>query len=450
MACTFLNMFGQGFVQVGKNQGGQQFSIAADQVLEIQLPSTPSTGYGWYLRNSNNEIIQQVDGIVEQAGNWEFISDNPKMSIGASGQQIIRFTGKSAGMTNLHFVYIRPWENEAPMDQFNIAVKSEGAYTGSYKAPAEVKPADITLAKTSALPAKFSWLDEKKLSPVKNQASCGSCWSFAACGQFESNIMRFDNVVRDLSEQWLVNCDKEFDGCGGGMYPGDMFEKYGAVYETDAPYKGKDGTCAASYTYHEKIIDFKEIATVPTIEQMKQAIQTYGPLWAGIVAGSNFSAYKSGVFSKTDPGELDHAILLVGWDDATQSWILRNSWGASWGESGYMKIKYGTSQVGAQATYMVYKNSVTGISEEQAFSTIATMYPNPVADEKLTISLSHFDNTNSPLTITIDDVQGRVIFKQDAKQDSKLEVGTQGFSKGMYFVNVTSGTHSTNYKFVKE
>ncbi|HSH66154.1 MAG TPA: protease inhibitor I42 family protein, partial [Bacteroidia bacterium] len=97
---SFMNSYGQDFVQINAEQNGKQIAISANQVLEVQLPSNPSTGYGWYLRNNNNEIIRQVDGIIEQVGDWEFVSGNRAQSIGAPGKQIIRFIGKSSGTTN--------------------------------------------------------------------------------------------------------------------------------------------------------------------------------------------------------------------------------------------------------------------------------------------------------------------------------------------------------------
>jgi C1A family cysteine protease len=444
-----MNLYGQDFVQINAEQNGKQITISANQVLEVQLPSNPSTGYGWYLRNNNNEIIRQVDGIIEQVGDWEFVSANRAQSIGAPGKQIIRFIGKSSGTTNLNFAYIKPWTADPALQQYSVSVTSQGAYTGNYQAPAEVVIEDTKLSKSTAIPAKFSWKDENKMTPVKNQGSCGSCWAFAACGQFEANIKRFDNVTRDLSEQWLVNCDKEYDGCDGGMYPGTMFQDYGSVYESDVPYKGKDGTCASSYTYHEKIISYKEIAMTPTTDQIKEAIYNYGPVWAGIVAGTNFSNYSSGVLSKSDAGDLDHAILLIGWDDATQSWVLRNSWGSSWGESGYMRIKYGACKVGAQGTYMVYKDPTTGIDETKTSGNMATIYPNPMVDDKLTIQLNQQEDTNAQLNITLYDVQGKILFKQESKPNNKIIINTQAFSKGMYFVTVASETQSVKYKIVK-
>lgn len=452
VACSFSNMRAQGFIKINEMQAGQQINVPADQVLEVQLPATPSTGYAWYLRNDNNEIIQNVSGVIEQVGNWEFISDNPSQPIGAPGKQIIRFIGKNAGTVNLNFAYIRPTTGEAAENQFSVVVKSDGLYSGSYKAPTEPEEvkADVSnVQRPSALPAAFSWLEQQKMTPCKNQASCGSCWAFAAVGQFEANIKRFDNVTRDLSEQWLVNCDKNSQGCGGGWCPDNMFKTYGAVYEADLPYKGKDGTCASSYTYHEKIISYKEIGTQPTPDQIKDAIYKYGPLWVAVCVGSNFNAYKGGVLSKTDAGDVNHAVVLCGWDDATQSWVMRNSWGTSWGENqGYMRIKYGTSKIGYKATYMVYKDPATGIDENEA-ADVATVYPNPIVDGKFTINLSHF-GSNEAINVTIYDVQGKVVYKQQEKQNSKVEVDAAAFAKGLYLVNLSSDSKTENYKIAKQ
>jgi inhibitor of cysteine peptidase len=450
VVCAVFNMNAQNFISVDKGKAGQQISVAPDQVLEVRLPMTPSNGYAWYLKNANNENVQEL-GALQQVGDWTFISDNPAHPIGASGYQIIRYVAKASGSSNLHFELIQPWTQEKALDTYEIEAVSAGSYTGDYKAPEQNKQ-DVQVEpyksanKTLALPAAFSWLDQGKMTVAKNQGSCGSCWSFAACGSFESIIKRYDGVTRDLSEQWLVNCTSG-SNCSGGWFPEGMFET-GAVYEADAPYKGKDGTCASSYTHHEKIKSSKEIAETPTVDAIKQAIMTYGPVWAGICAGSNFDAYKSGVLSKTDAGECNHAIVLCGWDDATSSWVLRNSWGTSFGENqGYMRIKYGTSKVGTSATYMVY-GSVTGIDEDKAADQ-ATVYPNPIVDGKLTINLGQFES-NQTITVTIVDIQGKVVYKQDEKQNSKIEIDADTFSKGMYFVNLSSQSKTANYKIVSQ
>jgi inhibitor of cysteine peptidase len=444
--CAGFHVHAQNFISVDKSKAGQQIAVSPDQVLEVRLPMTPSNGYAWYLKN-NNENVQE-SGALKQVGDWTFVSDHPEQPIGASGYQIIRYVAKTSGSANLHFELIRPWTQEKALDTYEIEAVSAGSYTGNYKAPEQPKTeAYVPSAhKSTALPAAFSWFDQGKMTPVKNQGSCGSCWAFASCGVFESMIKAHDNVTRDLSEQWLINCTSG-SNCSDGWFPVGMFEA-GAVYETDVPYKGKDGTCAATYTRHEKSTSSKEIAENPTIEEIKTAIQTYGPVWVGVNAGSNFSAYQSGIFSKTDAGECNHAVVLCGWDDATGTWVLRNSWGTSWGENqGYMRIKYGTSKIGTKATYIVY-GTTTGIDEDKAANQ-ATVYPNPIVDGKLTIDLRAFES-NQAITITINDIQGKVVFKQEEKQNSTVEIDAQAFSKGMYFVNVSSSSRTSNCKVIKQ
>jgi C1A family cysteine protease len=451
IVCAAFSMNAQNFISVDKGQAGQQISISQDQVLEVRLPMTPSNGYAWYLKNANNENVQEL-GALQQVGDWTFVSDHPEQPIGASGYQIIRYVGKASGSANLHFELIQPWTQEKAMDTYDIEAVSAGSYKGDYKAPEQAKLDDkvetYTASKSSALPAAFSWLDQGKLTVVKNQGQCGSCWAFAACGSFESVLKIKDGVTRDIAEQWLVNCTSG-SSCSGGWCPDNMFKTYGAVYETDAKYTGKDGTCASSYTYHEKITGYKQIATNPTVDQIKQAIQTYGPVWIAVCVGSNFNAYKTGVLTKTDAGSVNHAVVLCGWDDANSCWILRNSWGTSWGENqGYMRIKYGTSQVGYNATYIQY-GSVTGIDEDQAADQSASVYPNPIVDGKFTVNLSQFES-NQPITITINDIQGKVVYKQEEKQNTKVEINAENFSKGMYFVNVSSQSKTANYKIVNQ
>ncbi|HXC06597.1 MAG TPA: C1 family peptidase, partial [Bacteroidia bacterium] len=170
-----------------------------------------------------------------------------------------------------------------------------------------------------------------------------------------------------------INCDNACSGCNGGWCPDDMFQTYGCVYEADLPYTAASGTCASSYTYHERITSHAQVnGTNPTDAQIKQAIYDYGPVWAGIDAGNNFQNYSGGVFSASDGTSIDHAIVLCGWDDTQGCWILRNSWNTSWGESGYMRIAYGTSGVGNSAEYLVYRGMISHAIPPVAAMTVNT------------------------------------------------------------------------------
>jgi C1A family cysteine protease len=424
---------GQSFVRVTQSDFQHEIKIAQNEALEVRLPSTPSTGFAWYLKN-NNEL-------VKQAGNWEFISDNPANPIGASGTQITRVISVAKGTMELELLYKRLWEDVSQAtDSYKIIVVSEGAYTGK-----EIQSSLPTTDQSSvteknesalALPASFSWEAQGKCTKVKNQGGCGSCWAFAACGSFESAVKIWDNVDRDMSEQWLVNCTSGMN-CSGGMFPGSMFKNTGCVYEANEPYKAKNGTCQSSYTYHEKPAGFKQIASKPTTDQIKQAIYNYGPVWAGIDAGSHFDSYTSGVLTQTDGTQCNHAIVLCGWDDATGSWVLRNSWGTGWGEkSGYMRIKYGVSGVGESASYFDYKGVInhgtTGISEVTSHS-LNQVFPNPSSGEFI---FSGLENNN---TIEIYDFVGKQVYQTTSTQDA-VTIDLKDKSQGVYFYKIINAS----------
>jgi len=420
-----LSLYGQKFVEVAKNSPAQQIILASDEVLSVKLPSTPSTGYSWYVRNTDNNTITQI-------GDFDFISDTPEESVGASGTQITRFIGTARGTTNLELVYIRPWERAEALDSYKITVVSEGSYTGTYKVAEQVLPVvdATTQSSPSALPAKFSWKDQSAVTPIKNQGSCGSCWAFAACGVFESLILAKDRVTRDLSEQWLVNCAGY--SCKGGWCPFKQFTSKGAVYEADVPYQGADGSCKSSYTYHEKS-DMQAIDIPNSTEQIKQAIYKYGPVWTAVTVGSSFQGYKSCVLTKSDPGAINHAVVLCGWDDATSSWVLRNSWGASWGEQGYMKIKYGVCSIGSNTAYLVYKGGFTSTGDIDQASAIS-IYPNPAAN-----GVFNIDGLERENTIEVYDVVGKLVYKTVATA-TKNTVDLSANQKGVYFYKVSNSS----------
>lgn len=419
----------QNFVRVDKENAASSVAITTDQVLEVRLPSTPSTGFGWYLKNTDQSLVTQT-------GEEDFISDNPTNPIGNSGTQIMRYIGKNGGTADLEFVYKRPWENESlPADNYKITVVSEGTYNGkaiTTKAKA-INPSEENISySVYGLPASFSWEALGKCTPCKNQAQCGSCWTFAACGSFESVIKIVDGAERDLAEQWLVNCDTRFNGCAGGMCPNTMF-KNGGVYEADQPYMAKDGTCK-SVPHHEKIKGTYSAGS--SVASIKQAIYNYGPVWAAVFVGQNFRDYQPGtVLTKSDGNSINHAIVLVGWDDATSSWILRNSWGTTWGEhEGYMRIKYGISSVGSYAEYIDYKGLVphtpTAVNDNMQNSSI-TLFPNP---SNGTFTIEGLENQAN---IEIYDVVGKMIYKTIATTHS-ASVNLAAAAKGMYFYKITN------------
>jgi hypothetical protein len=220
---------------------------------------------------------------------------------------------------------------------------------------------------TRALPEAFNWCDIGGCTSVKNQGSCGSCWAFGTVGALECNILIEDGIEVDLSEQWLVSCNSDGYGCDGGWWAHDYHEwrtdpcgGTGAVLEEDFPYTATDAACGCPYP-HEYLIDgWANIGSgwsVAPVDAIKQAILDHGPVSVAVAVNSAFQGYNGGVFNYCNATDINHAVVLTGWDDNQGTngvWFLRNSWGPGWGEDGYMRIEYGCSMVGYNATYVEY------------------------------------------------------------------------------------------------
>jgi hypothetical protein len=219
-------------------------------------------------------------------------------------------------------------------------------------------------------------------SPVKDQGSCGSCWAFSTVAALESAVLvkagapngrvNPDGSVSDsgatppLSEQLLLSCNPWKFSCDGGFWAYDMLvpakagpKGYypGAVTARNFPYVAADVACKLgpdpAYTPITSWGYLGKGGTPPPVDVIKAAILKYGAVAAGVYADNKFSAYTKGVFSsRTRAKEGNHAILLVGWDDAKGAWLLKNSWGPAWGINGYMWIKYGTALVGEYAAWV--------------------------------------------------------------------------------------------------
>jgi C1A family cysteine protease len=224
---------------------------------------------------------------------------------------------------------------------------------------------------SKALPARFDWRDSSGVTIVKDQSSCGSCWAFATVGPLECNIKIKDGIEVDLSEAWLVSCNSEGWGCGGGWWAHDYHQwktdpcgGTGAVMEADFTYVPWERPCDCPYPHEYFIDDWAYIGSqygIPPVDNIKQAIMDYGPVSVAVYANSAMQAYTGGIFNGCENGTTNHAVVLVGWDDdqgADGVWFMRNSWFTTWGEDGgYMRIPYDCSQIGYSACYVVYSGA---------------------------------------------------------------------------------------------
>ncbi len=231
---------------------------------------------------------------------------------------------------------------------------------------AQALTASAPSLQATTFPASYDWRTLGGATPIKDQGNCGSCWAFGTVAPLEAQIKILNGLTVDLSEQYLISCNTNGWGCNGGWWahnyhtsivpPGET--SAGAVLESGDPYQATDTACNGPHNHPYKIASWAYVIgqPLPSVQAIKQAIYTYGPIGAAVYVGPKWQAYTGGIFNANESGQVNHAIALVGWvDDIGPDngyWILRNSWGTSWGESGYMRIRYGCNQVGYSANYV--------------------------------------------------------------------------------------------------
>ncbi|WZN60145.1 cysteine proteinase [Chloropicon roscoffensis] len=204
---------------------------------------------------------------------------------------------------------------------------------------------------------KIDWRDKGAVTPVKNQGMCGSCWAFSSTGSMEGiNFINSGKLI-SLSEEQLVNCDKTDHGCGGGLM--DNAFKYvinngGIDTEADFPYHAFSlwRTCPADKegNHAVTITDYTDVPT-KNKDALLQALSAQ-PVSIAIEADHFvFQNYRGGIITEDTCGDtLDHGVLAVGFDTTadTPYWIVKNSWGASWGESGYVRLAINVTDTSGQ------------------------------------------------------------------------------------------------------
>ena len=189
-----------------------------------------------------------------------------------------------------------------------------------------------------------NWIDAGAVNPIKDQGQCGSCWAFSSVCALEGAHFIATGKLESFAEQQLVDCSTANYGCGGGwQYKAfQYYESNMAILEKDYAYTAKDGSCQYDSLSHTGVdVSGYSWVTADSSSQTKAAIAKQ-PISVSIEADRYvFQLYSSGVFDSTSCGtSLDHAVALVGYgtENGQDYYLLRNSWGTSWGEAGYMKI----------------------------------------------------------------------------------------------------------------
>ncbi len=252
---------------------------------------------------------------------------------------------------------------------------------------------------TRDLPDTFTWCDCEGfdwMTDVKNQGGCGACAAFSACGSVEAlvRIVRDDpNYPVDLSEQHLFSCAG--GDCPTGLYMGTAFDYFtanGVPDDACLPYTAVDGNCADSCEdWRSRVVqlDGWDLLWQYTVDE--EALKSYvfqQPVSCYLEVYSDFASYQSGVYEYTSGSLLGgHFVVIVGWDDALDCWICKNSWGAGWGENGYFRIKRGEVEIGSWAMLPFYTVPPTPTPTPEPTSTPIPS-PTPPADLGITLELS--------------------------------------------------------------
>jgi len=235
-----------------------------------------------------------------------------------------------------------------------------------------------------ATPTSVDWRKHGLVADVKNQGSCGSCWAFSTVVSIEGQHAKKTGKLTTLSEQNLVDCVKNIKlpndtstccmGCKGGLMD-DAFDyvltkQHGAIDSESAyPYTGRSGTC--SYQPSKSGATLGGWTDVKSGDEaaLLDAVATVGPVSIAVDASIGWQLYFGGIMHPTlcssDPKKMDHGVAIVGFgtESGKDYWVVRNSWGASWGEHGYARIIRGKNACGL-ANAASYPNGVAAGSVE--------------------------------------------------------------------------------------
>jgi C1A family cysteine protease len=208
-----------------------------------------------------------------------------------------------------------------------------------------------TAEEVAALPTSFDSRSKGWIPAVRNQGSCGSCWAFSAAATLSGTWAKAKKKTPPvLSEQQFVDCDTTDSGCNGGLAARALaYAKKGVMLNSAYGYTAKKGTCKySSSKVKAKVSQVYNVGT--SVSAMKTAVYNSGIISVRVNA-SKLHSYKNGIMSASScPASPNHAVNVVGWgkSGSTAYWIVRNSWGSSWGEKGYFRLVSGKNACGVE------------------------------------------------------------------------------------------------------
>jgi len=317
-----------------------------------------------------NDEFQQMHSLGQYSPGVDVIRAGQLKRLEEKAKQTLEGTAKEHPMM-AEYRYLRSLQ--APDDDdlfddafFNFDDTSDKSDDGG-AAPTTTDDND-----TNGLPDSIDWVKAGAVTPVKNQASCGSCWAFSSTGSIEgASFVKYGQLVA-LSEQQLMDCDTVDNGCRGGLMENAF--KYdetakGLCSETDYPYLATDGhecgTASCQKVNGTAVTDYIDIPEKDKHGLIAAIVQ--GPVSIAMEADQlQFQFYQSGVFDDSScgaSGAVDHGVLAVGYgtDAATNKtfFTVKNSWGDSWGENGYFNLaRNSTNEWGTCAILMIMTSPI--------------------------------------------------------------------------------------------
>lgn len=209
----------------------------------------------------------------------------------------------------------------------------------------------------TASPASFSWYARGIRTPVRAQGDSSNCWAVSATEAFEANWQLRNGTPVTLSPQPVLDRTQQTGPDTLSRSFNDL-KNSGTTVESAYPYTHRPGALRAVATpYKPASWGWVANGQRPTVEAMKQALLAHGPLAVGLQTSKAFDAHRgAGVFRENlalgNTNQMDHFVLLVGWDDAKGAWLIKNSWSTTWGGNGYGWVAYNSNNVGASAAWV--------------------------------------------------------------------------------------------------
>lgn len=333
-------------------------AAALAYVSLFSVSSTPATGPVSVAHQAfGPKDLQSVESVTALFLRWRALHGKPEIEnsefehrlavFAANARKVLAHNSRKgisytlglnefADLTTREFLSQRTGYRNEDADVSNRQLSMKGV-----KVPEDYKT-QFPHGAAAEVPKALDWREHGVVSEVKNQGQCGSCWAFSATGAIESLTKIVTGNMTTLSEQELLDCDILDVGCNGGL-PTRAFTwivlNRGVDTEGDYAYSAADGKCDIQKR-KTRVSKIQGYIRVPPSEWFLQRAVAHQPVSVGINADP-LHLYAGGIIDSGCDGQLDHAVLVVGYgsEGGSDYWLVKNSWGTKWGERGYFRLK---------------------------------------------------------------------------------------------------------------